>query len=260
MSETPLIILIDRDKLRAEETCNYLSQYGIHVDIINDPVQAKFHLIDSQPDAIILRVANHEIQLCQDLRAQTSSPILLMSKQLDVIDHVLALEIGADDYLCTSTISRLFLARVKALIRRAKNYSDTCNPPMLSQGCTQFDNLIIDNRRRCVIVEGKKVHLSTPEFDVLHCLAENAGHIISRQAIFDSACTRGQGGSRYIDIVVSKIRRKIHDVDRSEYIITVRGQGYMFIAEKKIGSAPMNRFSITESPSYKNLEQMSAMA
>ncbi len=176
------------------------------------------------PNLIILDVMMPRLdgwEVCKKLRAEpatASTPLLMLTSKADEGDRVLGLELGADDYVTKPFGVRELLARVKALLRRAEA------TPERSE-VLQASALVIDSGKRSVMAGGKKVELTTTEFNLLRALAEKRGRVLSREDLISTA--RGDEASvidRTVDVHVAALRRKLGR--HGDLIETVRGVGY----------------------------------
>ena len=224
----PYILLVEDDLELAKLTANYLDKNGFHVETVSNGNDAVEVILRTQPALLILDLmlpGKDGMDICKEVRNQFSAPILMLTAKSDDIDQILGLEIGADDYLCKPAEPRLLLARVKALLRR----NDRSQQDSSNQQLFRFGNLSIDKRRRSVKVDQNDVDLNTQEFELLCCLADNAGHVLSRDDIFQQV--RGfeyDGVSRFVDITISHLRNKLNDNgSKPQRIKTVFGKGYM---------------------------------
>lgn len=148
-------------------------------------------------------------------------PIIMVSGRNEVVDQVLGLELGADDYICKPIEPRLLLARVKARLRRAA--------PANSDSIV-FGKLVIDRSERSIHVGDQDIAVSDAEFDLLWLLASNAGKVLSREDIL--LATRGlayDGSDRSIDMRISRLRKLLGDDGAAPKLIkSVRSKGYLF--------------------------------
>jgi DNA-binding response OmpR family regulator len=160
-------------------------------------------------------------EVCKRLRSDpstVSTPLLMLTAKAEEGDRVLGLELGADDYVAKPFGIRELLARVKALLRRAEVVPD-------QQEVLKAGPLVIDSGRRMVSAAGKRVELTTTEFDLLRLLAERPGRVISREDLLSRI--RGDDAAvidRTVDVHVSALRRKLGR--HGELVETVRGVGY----------------------------------
>jgi DNA-binding response OmpR family regulator len=162
------------------------------------------------------------LELCRQLRAKSDLPLLMLTARGDAADRIVGLEIGADDYLPKPFQPRELLARLRAILRRGKGAAAAMR--------LRFGSLEIDRDARSVSVDGKACSLTGYQFALLVALAENAGRVLSREALMDFV--KGEpleAFDRSIDVHVSRIRAAIEDDPRKpRRVITVRGAGYVF--------------------------------
>ena len=236
ITEAQHILLVEDDAVLADVTKEYLQMNGFKVSVENDGAAAVERILQEQPDLLILDVmlpGKDGIDICKEVRKNFHNPIVMLTARTDEIDQLLGLEIGADDYLCKPVKPRLLQARIKAMFRRQEAMGLQFEQQMEKQPqrVLEFDHLIIDNGTRQVTIAGEEIDLATPEYDILHLLAANAGEIISREKVFEEV--RGfeyDGTSRFVDITISRIRGKLEGAGQPvKRIKTVRGKGYLFM-------------------------------
>jgi DNA-binding response OmpR family regulator len=143
------------------------------------------------------------------------------------IDKVLALELGADDYVTKPFSLHEFLARVKARLRRQNGTSENASSQAITVG-----EIVLDPSRQSLLVRGEEVTLAPKEFALLHVLMENRGRIITRQTLLDRVWGYDfEGEPQTISVHIRWLREKLEiDPNAPHHIITVRGRGYMFEA------------------------------
>jgi len=162
-------------------------------------------------------------EVCRRLRSRSDVPILVVSARGEEIDRVIGLELGADDYLVKPFGFRELVARIRAVTRRTGATPDVARPQ-------QIGALEIDRRTRRVRVDGSEVALTPKEFDLLACLAEEPGTVVTRQELLDEVWDpHWYGPSRTIDVHVASVRKKLGD---PRWVETVRGVGF------RLGSVP----------------------
>ncbi len=149
-------------------------------------------------------------------------PILMLTARGEPADRVIGLELGADDYLAKPFEPRELLARVRALLRRAKAPHNSA--------LMRFGRLDIDRDARSVRLDGEERTLTSLQYELLVALAENAGRVLSRDALMDLVSGKAREAfDRSIDVHVSRIRAAIEDDPKKpRRLITVRGAGYVF--------------------------------
>ena len=164
-------ILIVEDELTLQETLAYnLKKQGYHVESVNDGQAAIEKAKQYQPDLILLDIMLPGIdgfEVCRILRKDMIVPILMLTARDDEIDRVVGLEVGADDYLTKPFSMRELIARIKALLRRAKIMQEISKDKEMDQKVHTFSNLVIDENRREVTLNGQPLNLKPKEYDLL---------------------------------------------------------------------------------------------
>ena len=233
MTET---ILVVEDEPALQETLAYnLKKEGYTVEAVGDGQVALESARKLKPDLIVLDLMLPGIdgfEVCRILRKEMNTPILMLTARDDEIDRVVGLEVGADDYLTKPFSMRELIARVKAQLRRARLMREELGQQNAEtqQEKLSFDNLIINQTRREVILNEEPLRLKPKEYELLQFLAEHKGQMLSREFILERVWGWDYiGDSRTVDVHVRWLRQKIEaEPAKPERIITVRGGGYRF--------------------------------
>lgn len=223
------VMLVEDDPRLAALVIEYLNGYEFAVDLVTRGDTAVAHFQASSPDIVVLDLMLPGLDgmlVCRKIRELSKVPILILTAREDSYDEVSALEQGADDFVNKPVQPRVLLARLRALLRRMQPVPAT----QITNGTQDlaFGALFISRSDRRVDWHGQSVVLSNTEFKMLLVLAEDAGQVLSRDAILKKL--RGiefDGLDRSIDNVISRLRRRFDDTD-SEKIKTVWGEGYLF--------------------------------
>ena len=207
----------------------YLSGAGYRVATAASGADGLERLAKERYDALVLDLSLPDmdgLEVCRRLRERCELPVLMLTARGDATDRIVGLEIGADDYLPKPFEPRELLARIKALLRRA---SRQAKDPLL-----RFGQLEIDRDARTVRVAGREAPLTSFQFQLIVTLAENAGRVLSRDALMDlMKGEKLEAFDRSIDVHVSRIRAAIEDDPKKpRRIITVRGAGYVFARQQ----------------------------
>jgi DNA-binding response OmpR family regulator len=226
----PSIILVEDDVRLSELVSRYLETNGFRVTVTHGGDQVVEQVQLGMPDLVILDLGlpgQDGLSICKQLRPSYPNPILILTARDNDIDHVLGLELGADDYVIKPVEPRVLMARINALLRRSKNQ------PSLEQKSLRFGKLLVNTVARSVSLDGQAIPLSSNEFDLLFCLAAHAGEIQSRETLFQQLYRREYDGvDRMLDVRISHLRRKLGDeADSSKRIKTIWGQGYLFVPD-----------------------------
>jgi OmpR family response regulator RpaB len=223
------LLLIDDDEHLGPPLAAFFRRYGIELQQATKPSQGLVLLQAGGFDAAILDVMLPEMdgfELCRRIRAQGALPVIMLTARGDVMDRVVGLEMGADDYLPKPFEPRELLARIQTVLRRTAAQPDA-GEAATTKGTLRFEGLLVDLDRRSVLRQGATLELTGTEFELLVLLATTPGKVFSRDDIL--ARLRGQSAedihSRAVDILVSRLRRKLEPLD---CIHTLRNAGYLF--------------------------------
>jgi len=226
------VLLVEDDARLAGMVADYLGEAGIRSTIAGTGREAQRLLKRDAFDAVILDLMLPDtdgLDLCKQIRAESTIPLLMLTARGDPLDRVVGLELGADDYLPKPFEPRELLARLRAILRRSR---DTAPADVL-----RFGRLEIDRAARQVRIDDREKPLTGFQYTLLLALAERAGRVLSRDTLMD--LTRGSAleeFDRSIDVHISRIRAAIEDDPKKpRRILTVRGAGYVFAKEQDRG-------------------------
>lgn len=219
------VLIIDDDARLTEMLGDYLRSRGYQLDLCGDGESGLLAQAKTDYQAVILDImlpGMDGLEVCRRIRARSQVPILMLTARGDDMDRIVGLELGADDYLPKPFNPRELLARLAAILRRARG-------PAEKADTLRFGHLEIDRAAREVRVRGERRELTGRQFDLLLLLAERAGRVQSRQQILDAL--KGEewdAVDRSIDVHISRIRQLIEDDAKHPRLVqTVRGAGYV---------------------------------
>ncbi len=221
------VLLVDDDEHLGPPLAQYFERFGLALAQALTPSDGLARLRAGGFDAAILDVMLPEMDgfaLCRAIRKESDLPILMLTARGEVMDRVVGLELGADDYLPKPFEPRELVARVQTVLRRRVAAAPVTN------GALRFDGLVLDPVTRSVLRGGDAVDLTSTEFDLLHLLARSPGKVFSRDDIL--AALRGHEADLYtraVDIVVSRLRKKLEPLDA---IKTLRNAGYTLALQR----------------------------
>jgi DNA-binding response OmpR family regulator len=227
---TSSIILAGNDLRLSKLVSRYLENNGFRLTITNGGDQVVAQVQRDNPDLVILDLwlpGQDGLSICRQLRPTYRNPILILTARDDDFDHVLGLELGADDYVIKPVEPRVLMARINALLRRSKTQAGVEHKTL------RFGRLLVNIVGRSVSLDGESITLSSNEFALLAYLAAHAGEIQSREALFQQLYRRKYDGiDRILDVRISHLRRKLGDeAENSKRIKTIWGQGYLFVPD-----------------------------
>ena len=215
----PRILLIDDDAALGEPLAAYFGRFGLELVQALRPSEGLALLRQGGFDAAILDVMLPEqdgFSLCRAIRRESDLPLMMLTARGEVMDRVVGLELGADDYLPKPFEPRELVARLQTVLRR--------RGPAPADGRLRFDGMVVDPVTRTVWRQGELVDLTSTEFDLLLLLAREPGKVFSRDDILNQL--RGHEADLYtraVDILVSRLRRKLEPLAA---IKTLRNAGY----------------------------------
>ncbi len=223
------VLLVDDDIRLYDLLSTYLGQNDFHVTSAPDGPRGLAALEAGTFDVVLLDLmmpGMDGIEVCRRIRQKSSVPILMLTARGDETDRVVGLEMGADDYIAKPFSPRELVARIKAVLRRAR-------PDVVGERLIAGD-IVVDLGQRTVTKSGELVDLTGLEFDLLCALVRRPGRVVARDALLSEA---GRGdvsvGERTVDVHVSHLRQKLGDDPRSPKLIkTVRGIGYVLAKDK----------------------------
>ena len=222
------ILMVEDDERLADLVAEYLEAAGFQVRVHRQGSGAVQAILDWQPDLVLLDLmlpGQDGLSICREVRPQFDGAILMLTSLGDEVEQVVGLEMGADDYVPKPASPRLLLARIRALLRRQAQER--------SADRVEIGDLLVDRSRFEAHLGGRRLELTTAEFDLLWMLVSNAGKVMSRDELLKGL--RGieyDGLDRSIDVRISKLRQKLGDDPQDpRRIKTIRGVGYLFSPE-----------------------------
>lgn len=228
------IVFVEDDPEVGQLIAAYLGKHDLDVTIEPRGDTAMETIVRLNPDLVLLDImlpGKDGMTLCRDLRPVYKGPIILLTSLDSDMNHILSLEMGANDYILKTTPPAVLLARLRLHLRQHQTLtSETETLPTNTRNGIHFGQLRIDPVNRQVTLKDKNISLSTSDFDLLWELATHAGTIMDRDALL--LTLRGvsyDGMDRSIDVAISRLRRKLDDSATEPFRIkTVRNKGYLF--------------------------------
>lgn len=227
------ILVVDDDARIRQMLSRYFEDEGYRVSLAADGSAMRACLRAEAVDIILLDLVlpggDDGLGLAREIRGQSDVPIIMLTGRDDVVDRIVGLEVGADDYIAKPFHLREVLARLKTVLRRRR---PPAAPAKAEEGgAFRFDGWILHlDRRQLLSPEGVEIPLTTGEFDILAVMARHPGRVFSREALMDQ--TRGrsfEAFDRTIDAQIARLRKKIERDPKAPALIkSVRGVGYVF--------------------------------
>jgi OmpR family response regulator RpaB len=209
----------------APHLIDYFSKFGLHLSAANTPSNGLKMIESNSYDLIILDIMLPEMDgftTCKEIRKNSNIPIIMLTARGEVTDRIVGIELGADDYMSKPFEPRELIARIQSIVKRSKN-AHIATPHIYS-----FKDFLLNTETQSIHVSQKTIYFTHAEYMLLELLVKRTAHPFSRDEIINHL--RGIDAdiySRAVDVLVSRTRQKIKPLD---YIKTVRGAGYSFVA------------------------------
>ncbi len=224
------ILTVEDEPETARMVRFYLEREGFSVAAAQDGPSGEDTFCREKPNLVILDLmlpGFDGLELCRRIRQRSTVPVLMLTARAEDTDKTIGLGIGADDYLTKPFSPTELVARVKALLRRAYQFTEPPRPTLLGG-----PRLLMDPARRQVTLDGHPLDLTPTEFDLLHLLMGNPGWAFSRSHLLEKVWGyEDDAGEETVTAHMSNLRRKL-GTEGADLIRTVRGVGYAYEQEK----------------------------
>lgn len=223
------ILLVEDEESFSDPLSYLLEKEGYEVTVAADGLQAISEFDRAGADLVLLDLMLPGVsgtEVCRQLRAKSTVPIIMLTAKDSEIDKVVGLELGADDYVTKPYSSRELLARVRAVLRRNAEQTD------LADSVIEAGGVRIDVDRHVASVRGEEMSLPLKEFELLEMLVRNAGRVMTRGQLIDRIWGQDYvGDTKTLDVHIKRLRAKVEAESSSpSLLVTVRGLGYKFEA------------------------------
>jgi len=226
MLDTKLLV-IDDDPNICELLKVYFENEGYDVKTVNDGIEGINFFKMYEPDLVLLDLMlpkKDGYQVCREIREMSGKPIIMITAKNDVIDEVLGLELGADDYVVKPFDMKKLSSRIKAVLRRYQVHTKQSDDEVI-----KFENIEISLQKYELKLRGKSVDIPPKELELLYFLASNYNRVFTRDQLLDKVWGFDYlGDSRTVDVHVKRLREKLEGVSDKWVLKTVWGVGYKF--------------------------------
>lgn len=233
------ILIVDDDENIAELISLYLTKECFETKVVYNGESALTEFKSFSPDLILLDIMLPEIDgydVCREIRKESKIPIIMLSAKGEVFDKVLGLELGADDYIIKPFDSKEMVARVKAVLRRYKDDSDS-SASASAPTTVEYLDLIINQSDYTVTYKGQIVEMPPKEFELLFFLASSPNQVFTREQLLNNIWGYEYAGdTRTVDVHIKRLREKLNDNDFWA-LSTVWGIGYKFDTRKPVDNS-----------------------
>jgi DNA-binding response OmpR family regulator len=227
-NQRPRVLLVEDERAITEPLAEALERDGFIPAVAGTAAEAMEKARGSTPDLVLLDIGLPDgsgLDVCRELRRETEIPIIMLTARGAEADRVAGLELGADDYIVKPFSAREVMARVRAVLRRTSSGAGANGDEPMTIG-----ELSLDPAKHEVRLGDEQMELSRKEFELLRVLMENAGSVITREALIEQVWDMNWFGStKTLDVHISGLRRKLDDDPKQpRYIHTLRGVGFRF--------------------------------
>ncbi len=221
------LLIIDNDKSTCELVRGFFKNEGYEIIEAYDGIEGLNAFKSYDPDVVLLDSVlpkKDGNEVCRQIRAISTKPIIMISAKADEFDKVLGLELGADDYLVKPLGMKELHARIKAILRRCGSTDN-----IIDKNVLRFDNLEINLSNHELKIRGEHVDIPHKELLLLHFLAQNYNRVYTRDQLLNKVWSFDYlGDSRTVDVHIKRLREKLQGVSKRWELKTVWGVGYKF--------------------------------
>lgn len=226
MLDTKLLV-VDDDANICDMLKLYFENEGYDVKTVNDGVEGVNFFKMFEPDLVLLDIMlpkKDGYQVCREIREVSSKPIIMVTAKGEIIDKVLGLELGADDFVVKPFDMKELSSRIKAVLRRYQAHTKQNDDEVV-----KFDNIEISLQKYELKLKGKSIDIPPKELELLYFLASNYNRVFTRDQLLDKVWGFDYlGDSRTVDVHVKRLREKLEGVSDKWILKTVWGVGYKF--------------------------------
>jgi len=225
------VLLVEDEDSFIEALQLGLAKEGFDVTVARDGAEALDLFAETSPDLILLDMMLPKISgidVCRNIRSHSDVPIIMVTAKSEEIDTVVALEVGADDYVTKPYRMRELVARMRAVLRRAPNGADEASDD--DEAPEERGGIRLEPETRRAYVRGDEIHLRRKEFELLRVLMENSGRVLTRDVLIDRVWGSDYvGDTKTLDVHIKRLRTQIEVEPSAPVLITtIRGVGYRF--------------------------------
>lgn len=224
------ILLVEDEQVMAKNISFFLEKEGYHVDVSYDGEQALLMFAEHTYDLLLLDWTlpkKDGLEVCRQIRKQSSVPIMMITAKGEIMDKVIGLEVGADDYIVKPFHQREMLARIHALWRRQDRMDE--NLDKSDQPLIRYESLELNKDQMIVRCNDEQVALTVNEFKLLLTMLQQPQRVFEREALYEHVWGDSVGFSdRTVDVNISRLRKKLLELTGQKYLHAVRNIGYRF--------------------------------
>ncbi len=225
MNENELILVAEDEPTISRIVISYLEREGYRTELATDGLTASQYIHTLKPDLVILDIMMPErsgLEVLKRMREETDTPVILLTARSEELDRVLGFELGADDYVSKPFSARELISRVKAILKRVKQSSETESTFPLQP--LRYGRLELNPESMIVNFDGNKLDVTTTEYRLLECLMSQPSKVFTRYELLEAAMPDSDALERVVDSHFRNLRKKLPE--NGSMIESVRGAGY----------------------------------
>lgn len=220
------LLLVEDEKILAKNIAFFLEREGYEVDIEYDGEAALASYKAKPYDLVLLDWTlpkKDGLEVCKQIRKESNVPIIMITAKGEILDRIIGLELGADDYLVKPFDQRELLARIHAILRRNGDYSKESNTGQW----LIYDDLKLDREKLLIVYGNDTIELTVNEYKLLEILMKKPQNVYSREYLYEEVWGGLLGyNDRTVDVTISRLRKKLMFLTGKNYFQAVRGMGY----------------------------------
>jgi len=222
-------LLVEDEKILAKNIAFFLEREGYQVDIEYNG-ESGWTAYKSKPYDLILLdwtlPKKDGLELCKEIRKESNVPIIMITAKSEILDKIIGLELGADDYVVKPFDQRELLARIHAVLRRNETRK---NNEQDAEQRLQYDGLNLDREKLLIIYEGQSAPLTANEYKLMEIFMKKPDNVFPREFIYEQIWEGLlEYSERTVDVTISRLRKKLMELSGKKYFHAVRGLGYRF--------------------------------
>jgi len=221
-------LLVEDEQILAKNIAFFLEREGYQVDIEYDGEAGWATYTSKTYDLILLDWTlpkKDGLELCKEIRKESNVPIIMITAKSEILDKIIGLELGADDYIVKPFDQRELLARIHALLRR----NETTGREPQNEPWLQYEGIKLDREKLLILYGGQSIALTANEYKLMEILMKKPENVYSREFIYEQIWDGLlEYSERTVDVTISRLRKKIMELTGKKYFQAIRGRGYRF--------------------------------
>lgn len=221
------MMIVEDDETIRDLLLENVVKWGFEGIVVKDFQDVMQTFVQSEPHLVLLDInlpSYDGFYWCGKMREVSNVPIMFISSRDTRMDMVMAMNMGGDDYIQKPFYVDVLMAKINALIRRTYSYIDT------DLSVIEHDGVVLNVKDGNIMYQDKKIELTKNEFKILYILMENKGHVVSREKMMRSLWEdESFVDDNTLTVNIARIRKKLADIEKTDFLKTKKGQGYIIV-------------------------------